>query len=57
VNLITEYIGVPDTTVVVLEKGDYGTYVILYTHQGSTTLEKDEVSTLIERLTQARDKM
>jgi hypothetical protein len=57
VNLTTECIGADGNTVVVLEKCDYGNYVVIYTYQGSTTLEKAEVSSLIERLTQARDKM
>lgn len=52
-----EVIGEPTDIVVVLEKTGYWHGVVLYTHQGSISLDADEVTSLIERLTEARQKI
>ena len=52
-----EVIGKPDTTVVVLEKEDYGNYVAIFGYRGVLTFDKVELTSLVERLTKALDQM
>ena len=53
----TEVIGATDSNVVVLETTQYWKGVVLYTYSGATTLEKSEVQSLVQRLTEALEKL
>ena len=55
--VITEVIGETDSNVVVVEATEHWKCVVLYTYNGATSFDKDEVESLVKRFTAALEKM
>lgn len=53
----SEVIGETDSNVVVIETTEYWKGVVLYTYNGATSFDRDEVESIVKRFTAALEKM